>query len=536
MEKNKKSDAVKTQKQQKIANTVSFFDKVDPKYYLLIIPVLAVIYYSYRYIALGFYQDDEVAQYINMLNFWHDPWAILGNGPKPGYKIFMVIPAIFGYDYVLMLNSLIAAVTVYMTYYLLRTYKIPYAILGALLLAAQPMFVELSFRSYSEIFTSLLIVSFLILYKKEKFFFSALLCGYIFTVRQEIALLLLVMAVIFFRKKQYLCVVGLALFPILYDLLGFIKTGDIMFVITEMRSVASLNYKSQGIGHYFKVYIFIVGPVCLSLFLLGFFGFFRDTRKWKEYLNHYLLFYVIFISVFVVQMLTMINDGPNPGNWRYLLHISPVCAFFAVVGFKNLAENNLRNTFYIITGALAVMVMLFLSYTTDGFKLLDKTDYTKVIFIVVFFGAVMMLRNVSKVKYLDQLSVFLIVLSVVYLFTSTDPKKLSPENISLKETSEFVDGIPDINNKEKLSNHTFILFYSKFYKDKPDEYKKLDMKNLQEAPKGSIVIWDSHYSYRPEFKNDVQLEVLQKNNAGYKFLKQIVSPDQRFASFIFEKL
>ena len=536
MEKNKKTASVKPQKQQKTEAKDSIFDKINPKYYLLIIPVLAAIYYSYRYIALGFYQDDEIAQYINMLNFWHDPWAILGNGPKPGYKIFMVIPALFSYDYVLLLNSLIAAVTVYMTYYMLRTYKIPYAIFGALLLAAQPMFLELSFRSYSEIFTALLIVTFLILYKKERFFFSSLLCGYIFTVRQEIALLLFVMAIIFFRKKQYLCILGLAVFPVIYDLLGFIKSGDIMFVLTEMRSVASLNYKTQGLGHYFKVYIFIVGPVCLSLFLLGFFGFLKDTKKWKEYINQYLLFYIIFISIFVVQMLTMLNDGPNPGNWRYLLHISPVCAFFAVIGFNNLADIKFRNTFYIITGTLAVLVLLFLSYTTDGFKLLDKPEYSKVIFIIVFFGAVILLRNASRTKYLDQLSVLLVVLSVVYLLTSTEPKKLSPENISIKETSEYIDGIPGVNDKEKLANHIFIPFYSKSYKSNPDEYKKLDMKNLQEAPKGSIVIWDSHYGYRPEFKNDVQLDVLQKNISGYKFLKQIVSPDQRFASFIFEKL
>ena len=112
----------------------------------------------YRNISAGFYQDDEIAQYINMINFWHDPGAILGNGPKPGYKIFMVVPAYFGYDYVLMMNSLIASITVYMTYVLLKTYKVNYAVIGALLLATQPMFVELSYRSYSEIFTALFVL------------------------------------------------------------------------------------------------------------------------------------------------------------------------------------------------------------------------------------------------------------------------------------------------------------------------------------------------------------------------------------------
>jgi hypothetical protein len=194
----------------------------------------------------------------------------------------MVIPALISYDAVLIFNSLIAATTVYMTYVLIRTYKVSYALIGALLLATQPLYVDLSFRSYSEIFTALCIVTFLILYKKEKYLFSALLLGYIYTIRQEIALLILVFAVIFALRKQYVYTAALFVFPILYNLLGFIKTGDIMFVLTEMQSVAGLNYKSQGLMHYFKVYIFIVGPVCFSL-LLGFFGFLNDTSKIKDY-------------------------------------------------------------------------------------------------------------------------------------------------------------------------------------------------------------------------------------------------------------
>ena len=296
----KKTTEISSKKQETVLNipySETSFEAKYSKYFWLIIPVLAILYYSYRKIAVGFYQDDEVAQYINMVNFWADPWVILGNGPKPGYKIFMVIPALISYDAVLIFNSLIAAVTVYLTYILIRTYKVSYAIIGALLLASQPLYVDLSFRSYSEIFTALCIVSFLILYKKEKFLFIALLLGYIYTIRQEIALLIIVFAVIFAYRKQYLFAAALFIFPVLYNLLGFIKTGDILFVLTEMQSVAGLNYKSQGLLHYFKVYIFIVGPVCLSLFLLGFFGFLNDTSKIKEYFKKYAEFYIIFISL-----------------------------------------------------------------------------------------------------------------------------------------------------------------------------------------------------------------------------------------------
>ncbi|MGB4853214.1 MAG: hypothetical protein WBQ38_12945, partial [Ignavibacteria bacterium] len=122
------------------------------------------------------------------------------------------------------------------------------------------------------------------------------------------------------------------------------------------------------------------------------------------------------------------------------------------------------------------------------------------------------------------------------LALSFNPKKLSPENIAVKETSEFISSL-NLKDKEVFYNHTFIPFYNdKYYRESPGNFKRLISENLKNAGQGSIVIWDSHYSYRPkDMKNDVQLEVL-KNNPGYKLLKNVNSSDGRFASFVFEKV
>src|SRR5690606_26719576 len=148
--------------------------------------------------------------------------VILGNMPKPGYKIFMVIPALFGYDVVLTVNSFIASLTVFFTYKLIKAYKLNYAFVGALLLAFQPLFFDLSFRSYSEIFTALLVVIFLMLYENKQYIWSALVCGYIFTVRQEIGIVLVILAIIFIRKKEFVPALLLFVFPAIYNLLGLI--------------------------------------------------------------------------------------------------------------------------------------------------------------------------------------------------------------------------------------------------------------------------------------------------------------------------
>ncbi|MEO8665087.1 MAG: hypothetical protein ABI462_06295 [Ignavibacteria bacterium] len=522
---------------KKIPSALSF-DKnpVLNKYFWIIIPVLAVIYYISSKYSVGFYQDDEVGQYINMIQFWSDPFSILGNSPKPGYKLFTVVPSLFGYEAVLMFNALIAALAVYFTYILLKVYRISYAYFGALLLSMQPLFFDLSFRSYAEIFTSLLLLIVLILYKKEYYFWTGLVCGYIFTVRQEIALLILVFMFLFYKRKNYFAIIAIIIFPLIYDLLGFIKTGDLLFVLTEMKSLSSYSYKSQGISHYFIVYIFIVGPVTLLLFLSGFFGFLSDTKKYKEYIMKYGIFYIVFISIFGVQLMTMFNDGANPGNWRYLLHISPVAAVFATIGLNNLVKPEFRKTSYIIMAILAFITLAFLSKSTDGFILLDVSDYSKFFIITASVVLIALIGKESPVNYLNKLSVALLFLSLISLYLSFTPKKLSAENVALKQTSEFINTI-DINGRDIFYNHTFIPFYSDdHYRTAAKSFKRLLIENIKTAKKGDIVIWDSHYSYRPkDLKNDVQLETL-KSDSTYKLLKSINSSDGRFGSFVFEKV
>lgn len=516
-----------------IVETVNV-DEIFGKYVWLLIPLLTFLYYLIKFYSEGFYQDDEIAQYLNMIQFWKDPSVILGNNPKPGYKILMVIPALISYDAVLLTNSLIAALTVFFTYKLLRIYEIKYAFAGTILLATQPLFVDLSFRSYSEIFTSLCIVIFLILYRKEKYFFAALLVGYIYTIRQEIAVFAVIFAVILLRKKKYVETIVIGFFPFVYDVLGYLKTADIFYIITEMKSVASLAYNTQGPLHYFKVYIFIVGPVTLVLFLLGFLGFLCDFKNYKQYFKRYDLFYIIFITVFLVQIYTMWNNGPNPGNWRYLLHISPISAIFATVGINLLKENKARTIFYSISGTLLVIVLMFLSKQSDGFKLLERPDYTKSIFIILVLFSVMVFVSAKVRNGLTKLSFVFIILSLVYLLIDFTPKKLSSENLTVKAAADFLNS-QNLSEVNVYTNHSVFMFFANKYREHPEKFKPLNSKNVAEAPEGSLFFWENHYGYRPEWKNDVKIEDL-KSNPKMKLINQFTSSDKNFMIFVFEKI
>lgn len=522
----------KSNPQNKIGEPI--LEKQIDRYFWLIIPLLTIVYYYISNISVGFYQDDEIAQYINMIDFWHDPFIILGNAPKPGYKIFMVLPALIGYDAVLLMNSLIASLAVFLSYKLLKAYEVQYAFLGAVLLALQPLFFDLSFRSYSEIFTALLVAILLLSYKRQHYFLAALTGGYIFTVRQEFALFLIVFIVILLRDKRYIALSGMIIFPLLYDLLGFMKTGDILFILSEMQKVAGLEYQSQGLFHYFKVYVYIIGPVSLLLFAYGFFGFIQDTSKVKEYLVKYLLFYVIFVSIFIAQVLTMINDGPNPGNWRYLLHLSPVCVFFATLGFNKLADDKFRNSGYILAVVTVFFTLLFSSKKTDGFKLLDQPDFTNLFIIIAAFILTLIMSRQSVRSYLDKLSISMIVLAVISLLILFEPRQLSQENAAMKSIAEKLDSYEKIDSKTVLANHSFLKFYSGAYKNNPSNFGSIESSRLNELNPGSIVVWESHYGYRPEWGLDVNLPELQ-DTTRFDLLDQLITPDKKFAAFIFQK-
>jgi hypothetical protein len=526
-----------TKKVQPAIKNVKTIDEYVNKYFWVIVPILAVIYFISSRYSPGFYQDDEIAQYINMLDFWKNPWAILGNAPKPGYKIIMVLPALFGYDFVLFVNSLIASLTVFLTYRLLKLYELNYAYFGALLLASQPTFFDISFRSYPEIFTGFAFVIFLILYKKEYYFWAGLVCGYIFTIRQEIALFGIFLAILFIKEKRFKEILAIGIIPLVYNFLGYLMNGDIMFVVSEMKNVSAFEYKMEypKFYHYIQVYIFIVGPVSFVLFFQGFLAFLADKAKMKEYFKKYLLFYVLFLLVLFVHTLTMLTKS-NPGNWRYMLHVSPICAFFVTIGLNNLVEQKYKKFNYIIIGIIILITFAFLSKTTDGRVLQDVSDYTKVLFLLMFLAVTNLISKKIPNDYLNKVSVLLVLLSIIFMGVNFKPKLLTSENLTVKTASEYLN-TQDLNDKNVYTNHTLLKFYSNSYKKDPLKYFPINSKNISVAPKGSIVAWDTHYGYRPDsvWKCDMNIDKFQ-NNENYKLLNQFPSGDKRFTLFVFEKI
>lgn len=508
-------------------------DKDYSKYYWLIIPVLVIVYFVYSYFSNGFYQDDEVAHYINMRDFWSNPWIIMSNWGKPGWKIFLVIPSLLGYKFVLLVNSVITALTAYFTILLAKELKLKNALLAGILFAFQPLVLQLSFRSYAEIFTGLLLVLTLYFFFRKQYIISALLCGLSFTARQESALLCIILAVYFIKEKKYLPVIMLGVFPFMLNFLGFLHTGDYLWAWSQMENLSELNMGvERGFFHYFSVYIYIGGPVVLTLFIIGLFAPYFSKAEFKDFYRNEFLVYLFFFIVFLFQCYLVLK-GTNPGSWRYLLQVSPFASIIALIGFNEALGVKTKKYVLTIITVLLFIVLIFLSKEATGLVITNNPEYIKLLTILLLGGGVVFLIFWSKEVRFKQFVLLTILLTIGYTFYTEKPKQQSPENITLNKIAEWYE-VNANNAPEVLYDHSLILFYGNIFGKEREKFKILNMKSLEEAPKGTIVIWDSHYSYRPEYKNDTKLEYLQ-NNRSFKLLSQFESTDRRFAAFIFEK-
>ena len=142
---------------------------ISPVQLYLLTGITAIAYIVFSFFSDGFYQHDEAAHFINMRTFWYNPEIILGNWAKPGYKLIYVVPSLAGPFAVLSLNAIFSALTAFFTYKIAEKLSFKMPLVAFVLMASQPLWIQLSFRNYSEVPTAFLLsVAVWFFYRNEK--------------------------------------------------------------------------------------------------------------------------------------------------------------------------------------------------------------------------------------------------------------------------------------------------------------------------------------------------------------------------------
>lgn len=494
---------------------------------------LAGLYFLYSFKSKGFYQQDEANHYLSMLRFWYDPQAIMGNWAKPGYKILYVVTALGGQKLVTLQNCLFAAFSCFFAYKTAEKLNASNPWIAFVLLATQPLWISLSFRNYSEFPAAFLLTLGFYFYVQGKMTFAAILMGLICTIRQEFYPIAAILGVSLWWRKYWLAGLAIAVFPLIQNFAGYFIYGDPLYLYNQIMGTSETlkeAYSRQGFDHYFLTSAVVFGPIALTLFVL----FLGQMVLSKKVSNPAIL--VTTLGFFLINCLfnwEEVHIGPaTGGNLRYMCIISPlvaVCGALLLDEIKTMPSK--FRLFYVIVPFL-ILVAVFLNYKHNFVKLTEESDPMPL--VGALFASAVIFLPVSRMV---QTAVFSVLCAFMALL-SVKAIKLSPEDNTCQDVAKWFKSNPSVVEGKPLYN-THIMFYyflGKVEKQmKPEPIAIADTATMEKAPVGSVVLWDSHYGYRPNYNRGVPYQYFV-DTRKYKELQVFQSSDNNFAYVIFEKI
>lgn len=506
---------------------------------------LAIIYFVFSRFSNGFYMHDEVSNFIGMQAFWGDPTSILGANSKTGYKLFFVLPALGGYAVLQFFNSLLAAFTVYYSYKILLILKSNHSLLIFFLLGIQPLWFMLSFRSYAEILVAFLLVFAAYQHFKGKYLLAALILSYMAFTRLEYHSISGIYFIYLVFNKKWIPALMTGIFSIINVLIGFIITGDILHTFNDIRKFSEQikgAYPKQGFDHYFLMSSVIFGSTSIVLFV----NYIASTIIYK--IKPIWIILAPSLVIFILNCsfnAQFMNFGPgNAGNLRYLLGMSP---FMAILGVHSLDliqdKKRLRLLYFFIP--LIILIAVFQSYEHNFIKLNEEVRNWKSIGFALVTVLLVVIPIASK-----RLILLLILCTSVLSLSSIDTRPIQPEEETVKKAAKWFNSQIKLSKNPQPGKRILItedsristehaLFYFYAGMSKSDfKYKPVTLtKETTDSLKvGDLVIWESHYGYRPKLRPTSQPYEYYEKDPRFEKIQYYQSKDRRFTIVFFLKV
>jgi hypothetical protein len=482
--------------------------------------------YIHSFLHTSLYQGEEISQYLNMRNFWDDPSIILGQWPKTGWKLFYVIPSLMGAKFVTFLNCLMCGLCCYFILKTARLLGVKHLYTIPLLFLCQPLYLILSSKNYSEPFAALVFSIALYAHYSQKNSVTALCLSLLSITRLEFSILAAAYGAYMLYNKRWIPMVLLSVFPLLYSIWGYFARGSFLFLIDESQSITkSYNelYPRQGFDHYFKMAL----PIYGALAIMGLILYLAEVISRKRKVDYFIL--LPFLYIFLIYCMfnwQSVPIGPaNGGNLRYVISASP---FLVLLGGLGITEKWKESINWIAVG-LATFALLY--YTKVGSYAHNWVGYNiKVhnwlpIINILAVSALLLLPLSRPLKYYAFILAFLLTIVLV-----VRPHQLKgDENAAFKEMALWLEKDGLIKNNIYSSINVIPYYVDK---SKLKVVDGLSKANIESAPSGSIIIWDTHFGQK---YSDVKQEDIQKYAGTFKMVRQILSDDKYVQIIVLQK-
>jgi len=377
--------------------------------------VLAIVYFIFSTFSDGFYMHDEPMFYMYAKDFLKDPISAFRGFQRIGYVTFLVLPALGGFTFLNIFNSVLASITVLYSYKIIRKLKGNNSFLIFFLLGLQPLWFMLSFRNYSEFLLAFLLVMTIWNHLNKRYIVSALLLSYAAVSRIEYHSLLGFYFIILIVKKQWIPALLTGTFTVLENLLGFMLTDDLLYLPNQIISYSermSGSWPKRGFDHYLTMSNIIFGGTTLTLFITYLSSKIIRKEKPVWLITGATLFIILFNCIINWQS---VEIGPgNAGNLRYFMPIAPLVAILGVLAVDDVLKIQKKYLLLLFLVPFLIGVGIFQTYDHNFISLLTDGERSWLPLVIMIITSILIVLPLKQKHYIASLGI----LSMVVIMTS----------------------------------------------------------------------------------------------------------------------
>ncbi len=545
---------------------------------VILLYVIASI--TYGLLSNGTWDDDCPTRYYNTLNALNRPKEFISLWNRPLFVLLFFIPIHLGKYVILAGMVLITSIAAWALYLGLQKMNIKNAVMVLPFLLFQAFYFGVSRNGLTEPLAVALICFGYFFFAHKNWIWFAIMGSLIPLARLELSVLLLIWAILLIQQKQFRLILVLGVPVFLWNLVGFIADGELLWLLKSAKGDGANSYGHQAFNHYFLRYIYVVGPVVFFFFFIG---------LWNRLVAHKFDLFVVGQCILGFMLYVMfgwkLNMGDSAGFLRNLIPISPMVAIIAVHGFnrwmdkisaknepieipeeqaiKPVAETSKpitsskksapkpqtgtikkeakvkSSTNYVILDSLVLLVLVYVFYSKvlrGHHKLLEDVSYLNLAVSGVIFAVFVLSWLLFRKKMVAGLKAVLMVLvlfgSMAYtLVTEPWDAHMNPERAAMEEMANLWTG-SYLKDLPTMCNHIWF-YWSKDLKRNDPQFKEVLLKNLDSAEVGSLLIWETHYSNR--LGADVPQDSLLKRSDLIE-LHKVRATDNSFAVVLYQKV
>lgn len=542
-------------KKDKISSTHSIIDEsqvkksfslndLNNKTLWIFTGILAVIYFVFSKFSSGFYMHDEPMFYLYAKEMLRNPKLMLLSFQKLGYILFLALPSLGGFTFLHVFNSLVSAITVMYCYKIVQKLGGKNSFLVFFILGLQPLWFMLSFRNFSEYLTVLVMVLAAWNHYNQKYIYAAFLVSIAALARQEYHIVLALYFFVLLFKKQWIALICTGVVTVMHNIMGYFLTGDYMYLLSQLTNYSSeVNdaYPKRGFDYYFIMTNVVFGSTSIILFV----NYIGITILKKKRPN--LLFLVPIVITFLLYCVFNHKTwgiGVGGGNLRYVLPVAPFMVILGVLSIDELLGYAKKYLILLFLLPTLFFIGVYQTYDHDFMKLLEDGDRVWLpLLIAILVIILLMLPLKSK-----QILLTFGLVSVVLITSTARTFNLNPEDETMKKAGEWYmkyleknENNPDAlftKNSRVACSHILFFYFSKMYiSDFPNKpIVDFTKESTDTLKKGDLVVWDSHYGYRPELRPTSQTYDYYDKNPDFEKIQYYQSKDNRFLIAFFRKV